>query len=109
MDKTLNSSSQPPITKNILQQVTESDSSSFANPSTVEELTPLELQVTLGGSSSGVATTGVGSPDLHLASSFISKPPLKATTADAIKLSTCVFQLPTGVLNKIANAEGTPQ
>ncbi|MFS7918062.1 hypothetical protein Hanom_Chr03g00196491 [Helianthus anomalus] len=108
MDQTLYSSSQPPITENILQQVTKSDSSIFANPSTVEEATPLELHVTLDGSSSGATTTAVESSYLHMDSSYISRTPLKATTANAIKVATSVFQLPIGVLNKISNAEGSP-
>ncbi|MFS7960759.1 hypothetical protein Hanom_Chr08g00706791 [Helianthus anomalus] len=55
---------------------------------TAEEATPLEFHEIR--SSSGAATTDVGSTDLHLGSSFILKTPLKATTADATKVSTGV-------------------
>ncbi|XP_021991968.1 mucin-17-like [Helianthus annuus] len=105
VDQTVISSSQQPITENILQQVTESDASTFANPSTVEEVTPLELHVSFGGSSSGAATTCVESTDLHLESSFISQTPLKAISSLGTKVSTGVFKLTTGVLTKVTTAE----
>ncbi len=81
----------------------------FVIPQTAEEDTPLEFHEIPVGSSSGAATTDVGSTDLHLDSSFISKTPLKTTTADAIKVSTGVFKLTTGESSKVTTADGSPQ
>ncbi|MFS8033901.1 hypothetical protein Hanom_Chr17g01574941 [Helianthus anomalus] len=86
-----------------------SETTQLAIPQTVEELTLLEFQEIPINSSSGAATTGVGSTDLHLDSGYINQTPLKATTADAIKVPTSVFQLTTGVFTKVSNAEGSPQ
>ncbi|MFS8024134.1 hypothetical protein Hanom_Chr16g01459661 [Helianthus anomalus] len=81
----------------------------LANPQTAEEVAPLEFHEIHVCGSSGVATTDVGSTDLHMDSSFISKTPLKATTADAIKVSTGVFKLTTGEISKVTTTEGSPQ
>ncbi|KAJ0522838.1 hypothetical protein HanIR_Chr10g0487001 [Helianthus annuus] len=65
-------------------------------PQTAEEVTPqefLEIPISI---SSGAATTDVGSTDLHLDSSFISKTPLKAISSMGTKVSTGVFKLTTG-------------
>ncbi|XP_021975328.1 uncharacterized protein LOC110870455 [Helianthus annuus] len=92
------------------QHITESTTSTLAvsepiqlvNPQTTEEATPLEFHEILAGSSSGTATTDVGSTDLHLDTSFINKNPLKATTAEATKVST-------GEISKVTTAEGSPR
>ncbi|MFS8025269.1 hypothetical protein Hanom_Chr16g01472981 [Helianthus anomalus] len=93
----------------MLQQLTESDASIFAYPSTVEEVTPLVLQVTLCGSSSGAATTDVRSTDLNLDSGYITKSLLKATSVVATKVTIDVFKLTTGVLSMVSTDEGSPQ
>ncbi|MFS8033367.1 hypothetical protein Hanom_Chr17g01568751 [Helianthus anomalus] len=79
------SSSHPPIIESTLPQVTESEQSQSTNPQeTIEEATPLEFQETLGGSSSGVATT-TGEPfGFQLDSGYIFKTPLKATKGQLI-------------------------
>ncbi|MFS8033624.1 hypothetical protein Hanom_Chr17g01571761 [Helianthus anomalus] len=105
MAQTQTSSSQSPITESIPPQVTGSDVHTSAIPATVEEVTPLELQVTLGGSSSGAATTTDGSTDLQLDSCFISKTPLKAISSIAPMKATSEYVLPTGTLQRLTSAE----
>ncbi|MFS7940310.1 hypothetical protein Hanom_Chr05g00462931 [Helianthus anomalus] len=81
--QTQTSSSLSPITESIPPQVTGSDAYTSAIPATTEEVTPPELQVTLGGSSSGAATTTDGSTDLQLDSCFKNKTPLKEISSMA--------------------------
>ncbi|MFS7945148.1 hypothetical protein Hanom_Chr06g00520741 [Helianthus anomalus] len=82
-----------------------SDPPQLVIPQIAEEVTPQEFQEIVVGSSSGAATTDVGSTDLHLDSSFISKTPLKAISSMGTKVSTGVFKLTTGVLSKVTTAE----
>ena len=82
--------------------MTEPAVSFFANPPTQpEEVTPLELQVTLGGSSSEAATTSAKPTGLHLDSSFINKTSLKAISS----LGTLVYPVFTGSLKGVSNYE----
>ncbi|MFS8025314.1 hypothetical protein Hanom_Chr16g01473511 [Helianthus anomalus] len=103
--QTKTSSSQSPITESIPLQVTGSDAYSSAIPATIEEVTPPELQVTLGGSSSGAATTTDGSTDLQLDSCFLSKTPLKAISSIASMKVTSEYVLPIGTLQRLTSAE----
>ncbi|MFS7918401.1 hypothetical protein Hanom_Chr03g00200571 [Helianthus anomalus] len=103
--QTQTSSSLSPITESIPPQVTGSDAYTSAIPATSEEVTPPELQVTLGGSSSGVATTTDGSTDLQLDSCFINKTPLKAISSTATSATTSELILTTGTIKGLSSAE----
>ncbi|MFS8020990.1 hypothetical protein Hanom_Chr16g01422231 [Helianthus anomalus] len=105
MAQTQTSSSLLPITESIPPQVTGSDAHTSAIPATAEEVTPPELQVTLGGSSSGAATTTVGSTDLQLDSCYINKTPLKAISSMATSITTSVLNLTTGSIKGISSVE----
>ena len=70
------SPSQSPVHENIPQQQTGPDVSIFANPPTQpKEVTPLQLQVTLGGNPSEAATTTVEPTGLQLGSGYIIRLP----------------------------------
>ncbi|MFS7947401.1 hypothetical protein Hanom_Chr06g00547851 [Helianthus anomalus] len=88
--QTISNPSHQHITESITSTIVVSEPVQIAIPQTVEEATPLEFHEILEGISSGAAITNVESIDLHLDSSFISKTPLKATTAVATKVSTAV-------------------
>ncbi|MFS7939327.1 hypothetical protein Hanom_Chr05g00450371 [Helianthus anomalus] len=64
-------------------------------PQTVEEVTPLEFQETLGGSSSGATTTTFESIDLQLDSGYILKTPSKATTVEGTTVTSAPVGSPT--------------
>ena len=81
--------------------MTESDAYTSAIPASIEEVTPLELQVTLGGSSSEAATTSAEPTGLHLDSSFINKTSLKAISS----LGTLVYPVFTGSLKSVSHYE----
>ena len=81
--------------------MTESDAYTSAIPATTEEVTPLELQVTLGGNSREAATTSVEPTGLHLDSSFINKTSLKAISS----LGTRVYPVFTGSLKGVSHYE----
>ncbi|KAJ0458442.1 hypothetical protein HanIR_Chr15g0785141 [Helianthus annuus] len=81
-----------PKNESIPQQMTVSEPIQSAIPQTVEEVTPPEFHETLGGNSSGAATTTVESIGLQLWSGYILKNPLKATTVEA----TIVTSVPVG-------------
>ena len=85
--------------------MTWSDALTSAIPATAEEVTPPELQVTLGGSSSGAATTTDGSTDLQLDSCFINKTPLKAISSMATSVTTSELILTTGTIKGLSSAE----
>ncbi|MFS7976360.1 hypothetical protein Hanom_Chr10g00891571 [Helianthus anomalus] len=74
-----NSSSHPHITESRAQQITMSEPIQSAILQTVEEVIPVEFYETLGGSSSGAATTIVEHIGDQLDSGYIIKTPLKAT------------------------------
>ncbi|XP_021995987.1 cell wall protein RTB1-like [Helianthus annuus] len=103
--QTQNKPSHQHITESTPSTLAVSDPIQLANPQTTEEDTPLEFPEILVGSSSGAATTDVGSTDLHLDNSFISKTPLKATTTVSTKVTTGVFKLTSGVLSKVSSFE----
>ncbi|KAJ0867763.1 hypothetical protein HanRHA438_Chr12g0566921 [Helianthus annuus] len=105
MAQTQTSSSLSPITESIPPQVTGSDAHTSANPATAEEVTPPELQVTLGGSSSGAATTTDGSTDLQLDSCYITKTPLKAISSMATSVTTSKLSLTVGNIKGLSVAE----
>ena len=105
MAQTQTSSSLSPITESIPLQVTGSDAHTSATPATVEEVTPPELQVTLGGSSSGAATTTDGSTDLQLDSCYITKTPLKAISSMATSVTTSELSLTAGNIKGLSVAE----
>ncbi|MFS7940773.1 hypothetical protein Hanom_Chr05g00468321 [Helianthus anomalus] len=86
-----------------------SDKIQLAIPQTVEEATPLDIHEFLVGSSSGAATTDVGSTDLHLDIDYIIKSPLKATSIMATKVTTGVFKRSTGVFSEVSTDEGSPR
>ena len=105
MAQTQTSSSLSPITESIPPQVTGSDVHASANPATAEEVTPPELQVTLGGSSSGAATTTDGSTDLQLDSCYITKTPLKAISSMTTSVTTSELILTTSTIKGLSSAE----
>ncbi|KAJ0935917.1 hypothetical protein HanRHA438_Chr03g0124931 [Helianthus annuus] len=103
--QTKTSSSQSPITESIPPQVTGSDVNTSVIQATVEEVTPPELQVTLGGSSSGAATTTDGSTDLQLDSCYITKTPLKAISSMTTSVTTSELSLTAGNIKGLSSAE----
>ncbi|KAJ0435716.1 hypothetical protein HanIR_Chr17g0896381 [Helianthus annuus] len=103
--QTQTSSSQSPITKSIPPQVTGSDVNTSVIQATVEEVTPPELQVALGGSSSGAATTTDGSTDIQLDSCYIIKTPLKAISSMATSVTTSKLSLAAGNIKGSSVAE----
>ncbi|MFS7995871.1 hypothetical protein Hanom_Chr12g01123151 [Helianthus anomalus] len=99
--------SQSPVHEKIPQQETELDVSIFANPPTQpEEVTPLELQVTLGGIPSEAATTSVEPTGLHLDSGYINKTSLEAIPFIAPLPTTSGFVYPTGNIKRLSSVEG---
>ncbi|MFS7912956.1 hypothetical protein Hanom_Chr02g00136021 [Helianthus anomalus] len=107
LNRTQTSPSHSPANENIPQQVTGSDVSIIANPPTTpEEVTPFELQVTLGGSSSEAATTSAEPTGLHLDNGYINKTSLKEISS----LGTLVYPVFTGSLKSVSQFEGrSPQ
>ncbi|MFS7913999.1 hypothetical protein Hanom_Chr02g00148291 [Helianthus anomalus] len=105
-DQTQISSSQQPITENMPQQVTESDLPAIVNQSTVEEVTPLELQVTPSGIPSEAATTSVEPTGLHLVSGYINKTSLESIPSITPLLSASEFVLTTGNIKRLSSVEG---
>ncbi|KAJ0857104.1 hypothetical protein HanRHA438_Chr13g0586191 [Helianthus annuus] len=99
-------SSKSPITESTLPQVTGSDTHTSTIPATIEEVTLQELQVIPDSSSSGAATTSVGSTDLHLASCFINQTPLKAIPSIAPLITTSESVMTTGTFKRLSSAEG---
>src|ERR1044071_5878763 len=81
------SSSPSPINDSILQQVTGTEENQSAIPQAEEEVTPLELNETLGEFSSEAATTDVETIVSQQDSGYIAKTSLKATTDEATILS----------------------
>ncbi|KAJ0866458.1 hypothetical protein HanRHA438_Chr12g0552001 [Helianthus annuus] len=101
------SPSQSPVHENIPQQQTRPDVSIFANPPTQpEEVTPLELQVTLGGIPREAATTGVEPTGLHLDNGYINKTSLEAIPSITPLLSASEFVLTTGSIKRLSSVEG---
>ncbi len=101
------SPSQSPVYEKIPQQETGLDVSIFANPPTQpEEVTPLELQVTLGGIPSEAATTNVEPTGLHLDSGYINKTSLEAIPSITPLLSASGFVLTTGNIKRLSSVEG---
>ncbi|KAJ0870631.1 hypothetical protein HanRHA438_Chr11g0502661 [Helianthus annuus] len=105
------SPSQSPVHENMPQQQTGPDVSILANPPTQpEKVTPLELQVTLGGIPSETATTSVEPTGLHLDSGYINKTSLEAIPSIAPLLTTGEFVLTTSTIKRLSSAEGrSPQ
>ncbi|MFS7917026.1 hypothetical protein Hanom_Chr03g00184291 [Helianthus anomalus] len=101
--QTQSSPSHQHITESITSTLPVSEPIQLVIPQTVEEATPLEFHEILVGSSSGAATTDVGSTDLHLDNSYINQTPLKATTTESAKVTTDVSTKVT------TNAEVSPQ
>ena len=101
------SPSQSPVHEKIPQQETGLDVSIFANPPTQpEEVTPLELQVTLGGNPSEAATTSVEPTGLYLDSGYINKTSLEAIPSITPLLSASEFVLTTGSIKRLSSVEG---
>ncbi|MFS7963377.1 hypothetical protein Hanom_Chr08g00737361 [Helianthus anomalus] len=99
--------SQSPVHENIPQPQTGLDESIFANPPTQpEEVTPLELQVTLGGNPSEATTTSVEPTGLHLDSGYVNKTSLEAIPSITPLLSTSEFVLTTGSIKRLSSVEG---
>jgi len=87
--------------------MTGSDVSIIANPPTRPvEVTPLELQVTLGGSSSEAATTSVEPTGLHLDSGYINKTSLEVIPSIAPLISTSELVSPSGTIKRLSSVEG---
>ena len=107
MNQALLSPSQSPVNENIPQQMTEPAVSFFANPPTQpEEVTPIELQVTLCGNPSEAATTTVEPTGLQLDSGYINKTSLEAIPFIAPLPTTSGFIYPTGNIKRLSSVEG---
>ncbi|MFS7999447.1 hypothetical protein Hanom_Chr12g01166291 [Helianthus anomalus] len=101
------SPSHSPVHEKIPQHETGLDVSIFANPPTQpEEVTPLELQVTLGGIPSEAATTSVEPTGLHLDSGYIRKTSLEAIPSITPLLSDSEFVLTTCNIKRLSSLEG---
>ena len=89
------------------QQKTGPAVSSIANtPTKPEEVTPIELQVTLCGNPSEAATTTVEPTGLQLGSGFINKTSLEAIPYIAPLPTTSGFIYPTGIIKRLSSVEG---
>ncbi|MFS8016624.1 hypothetical protein Hanom_Chr15g01370751 [Helianthus anomalus] len=107
LNQALPSPSQSPINENIPQHLTEPAVSSIANPPTKpEEVTPIELEVTLCGIPSEAATTTVEPTGLQLGSGYINKTSLEVIPYIAPLPTTSGFSYPTGNIKRLSSVEG---